>query len=177
MPEPRAVTLASGPPALWPDALPNPQAENFTVTSPPRVEIADVMTGVTRLAVKARTAPLQFDFECIFSRAQMEMFEGFYRDAIENHDGEFYAHWIGGSRVVAFSSNYTLSPLGSGWILTASAIRTRVDTTICDAYLSSIFTAIYRADLTATDRYEADLTSADLYQDDWALALIADNEC
>jgi len=177
MPEPQAMPLAAGPPPIWPDTLPEPQAEGFTVKGPPRVEVADVMTGITRLAVKARTAPMAFEFQVYMSQLEMEIFEGWYRDVIENHDGEFYAHWIGGSRVVAFATNYAYAPLGSGWVLSAAAVRTRIDPTICDAYLSTIFQNIYRADLTATDIYEADLTSADRYQDDWDLQLIAANEC
>ena len=177
MPEPLAVPLAAGPPPIWPDTLPDPQADGFTVTGPMRVEVADVLTGITRLAVKARTAPMQFEFTVFLSQQEMETFEGWYRDVIENYDGEFYAHWIGGSRIVAFGSNYSYAPLGRGWILTATAIRTRIDTSVCDTYLSSIFQNIYRADLTAVDHYEADLASADRYQDDWSLQLIADNEC
>ena len=168
---------ASGPPPLWPDTLPDPQEDGFSVTGPQRAEVADVLAGVTRLAVKARTAPAIYSFQVNLSRAQMQTFEGWYRDVIENHDGEFYARWIGGSRVVAFASNYTLDPLGSGWVLQCSAVRTRIDHTACDAFLSSVFQNVYRADLTAPDIYEADLTSSDLYQDDFALDLIAANEC
>jgi hypothetical protein len=167
----------SGPPPLWPDTLPNPQSDSFAVTGPPRVEVADVLFGITRLAVKARTAPMTYNFEVILSRAEMEIFEGWYRDVIENHDGEFYARWIGGSRIVAFASNYTLGPFGAGWILQCTAIRTRIDHEACDAFISSVFQNIYRADLAAVDIYEADLTSADLYQDDFSLSLIVDNEC
>jgi hypothetical protein len=177
MPEPQVMPLAAGPPPIWPDTLPDPQAEGFAVTSGSRVEVADVLTGITRLAVKARTAPMQFEFQVWFTRAQMETFEGWYRDVIENHDGEFYAHWIGGARVVAFASNYAFEPIGSGWVLNATAIRTRIDHSICDAYLSTLFQNIYRADIAAVDRYEADLTAADVYQDDWSLSLIAANEC
>lgn len=147
------------------------------VSAGTRVEAADVLTGITRLAIKARTAPMQWQFQVWFTQQQMEIFEGFYREALEHHDGEFYAHWIGGSRIVAFASNYAYAPIGKGWILSATAIRTRIDPTICDEYLSGIFTAIYRADLAAVDHYEADLTASDVYQDDWALALIAGNEC
>jgi hypothetical protein len=162
---------------MWPDTLPDPQADGFAWSSPQRPEVADVLTGVTRLAIKARTAPMQLEFQCFFSKAEMQTFEGWYRDVIENHDGEFYARWIGGSRIVAFASNYAFSPIGSGWVLSATAIRTRIDSTICDEFLSDTFENIYRADLAATDIYEADLTAVDRYVPDFSLQFIADNEC
>lgn len=162
---------------MWPDTLPGPQVDGFAWSSPQRVEVADVLTGVTRLAVKARTAPLQLEFQVFMSRLEMEIFEGWYRDVIENYDGEFYARWIGGSRIVAFASNYSFSPLGDGWILNATAIRTRIDTTLCDEYLSEWFDTIYRADLAAADTYEADLTATDVYVPDFTLSFIADHEC
>jgi hypothetical protein len=177
MPDPQAMPRVAGPPAMWPDTLPDPQEDGFICRAGERVEVADVLLGVTRLAVKARTAPMSWDFQVFLTQLEMEIFEGWYRNAIENQDGEFYAHWIGGSRVVAFASNYQLSPLGSGWILQATAIRTRIDNTICDAFLSSIFQNIYRADITHADRYTADLTSADRYVSNWDLHLIAANEC
>lgn len=177
MPDPRAMPRADGPPAMWPDTLPSPQVDGFAWGSPMRAELADVLAGTTRLAVKARTAPMALEFRCYFTAAQMQIFEGWYRDAVENHDGEFYAHWIGGSRIVALSSNYTLSPIGSGWALSATAVRTRIDPTICDEFLSTIFENIYRADIDTTDIYQADLAAADIYVGDWELALIADNEC
>ena len=58
---------------------------------------------------------MRWQFVVSLTRAQFEIFEGWYRDVIENYDGEFYAPWIGGDRVVAFDTNYTLTPLGSGW--------------------------------------------------------------
>lgn len=177
MPEPAASPRALSPPPLWPASLPDPQAEGFTVIGPPRVEVADVLYGVTRLAVKARTAPMSWQFTVWFTRAQMQTFEGWYRNVVENYDGEFYAPWIGGHRVVAFNTIYQYAPLGSGYVLSATAIRTRIDHTVCDGLLTEVFGAVYRADLAAVDIYEADLTSADLYQDDFDLDLIADNEC
>lgn len=177
MPEPRATPLASGPPPLWPSNLPAPQAEGFTVLGPPRVEVAEVLKGVTRLAVKARTAPMTWQFTVNLTKAQFEIFEGWYRDVIENHDGEFYAAWIGGDRIVAFNTNYTLAPVGSGWKLSCSAVRTRIDHSVCEGFISAIFTAWYQADITHADRYEADRTAADRYEGDWDLSLIAANEC
>jgi len=178
MPEPRAATpRVAGPVPVWPATLPGPVADGFTVNGPTRVEIADVLTGVTRLAVKSRTAPASWEFSVNLSPAQFEIWEAFYRDVIENYDGEFYAPWIGGDRVVALVSNYTLVPLGRGWTLQAVAIRTRIDHTACDAILNDVFSNVYRADLAAADIYQADLTAVDVYQDQFDLSLIADNEC
>jgi len=178
MPEPRArPRIASGPVPIWPSTLPGPVADGFAVSGPMRVEVADVLAGVTRLATKSRTAPASWEFSVNFTPAQFEIWEAFYRDCIENYDGEFYAPWIGGDRVVALVSNYTLVPLGRGCTLQAVAIRTRIDHTACDAILNDVFSNIYRADLAAVDIYTADLTGVDLYQDMFDLDLIADNEC
>lgn len=178
MPEPRALPRTIGvPPPIWPDTLPAPNGEGFTVNGPTRVEIADVLVGVTRLAIKSRTAPMTWEFTVDLTPDQFDIWEGFYRDAIENHDGEFYAPWIGGDRVVALAANYTVVPLGRGCTLQAIAVRTRIDHAACDDLLNDVFTNVYRADLAAPDIYEADLTGVDLYQDMFDLQLIADNEC
>lgn len=162
---------------MWPDTLPNPQADGFAVESPARVEVAEVLFGATRLAVKARTAPMSWTFTVWLTAAQMQIFEGFYRGCIEENDGEFYARWIGGSRVIAFREPYTYAPIGAGWALTCTVVRTRIDGTACDDFLSETFGAIYRADLTAADIYEAGLLTSDRYVDDFDLAQIAANEC
>jgi len=175
MPEPRAVPGAPVP--IWPASLPLPDAAGFTVSAGIRAEATETLYGPTRLALRARTAPMSFSFAAGFSREQMEIFEEFYRDSIENHDGEFYARWIGGSRVVAFVAPYQYVPLGVGWILSGSLIRTRIDETACDEFIESVFGSIYRADLAAPDIYEADLSGSDIYADDFSLQLIADNEC
>lgn len=161
----------------WPATLPNPQTNEFSVIGPARAEPTETLFGPTRLTIRARTAPMQWGFACIFTREQMETFEGWYRDAVENHDGEFYARWIGASRVVAFNSPYNFTPIGKGWVLRGSLICTRIDDTICDEHLEAIFGAIYQADLGAADRYEADLAAVDIYEDAFDLALIAANEC
>jgi hypothetical protein len=111
------------------------------------------------------------------TRAQMQLFETFYRDVVENHEGEFYARWIGRGRVVAFAQAYEYAALGRGWILSGRVIRTRVDFSLCDAHASETFGAIYRADLAAADNYRADITAADNYRNDFDLGLIAANEC
>lgn len=163
---------------MWPDTLPDPQADGFAVDSPARVEVAEVLFGTTRLAVKARTAPMSWTFTLwLTTPLQMETFEGFYRDCIEENDGEFYAPWIGGSRVVAFREPYTYAPIGAGWSLTCTVVRTRIDATACDDFISAHFGAIYRDELNATDIYQADLTAVDRYVDDFDLAAIAANEC
>lgn len=162
---------------LWPDTLPDPQADGFTVESPPRVEVTEILFGTTRLAVKARTAPMVWSFTLWLTRAQMQTFEEFYRGCVETNDGEFYARWIGGSRVVAFREPYQYAALGSGWALNCTVVRTRIDATSCDDFLSAKFGSIYRAELAAVDRYEADLAAPDVYISDWDPAYIAENEC
>lgn len=176
MPEPRASPRVTAPVPIWPDTLPI-NVGGFTVNGPTRVEVADVLSGVTRLAVKSRTAPMTWSFSVNLTPAKFEIFEEFYRDCVETHDGEFYAPWIGGDRIVALVSNYQLSPLGRGWLLQASAVRTRIDHTICDSIINDVFGNIYRANLTGPDIYTADLAAVDIYKDDFALSLIADNEC
>lgn len=176
MPEPRDAR-SELPPVMWPDTLPNPQAPGFTVSAGVRTERAEVLFGVTRLAIKARTAPATYSFTFWFTPAQMQEFEGFYRDAIENHNGEFYARWIGGSRIVAFAQAYQYSALGEGYVLSGTVVRTRIDHTLCDDFISAHFFNVYRADLDAADIYQADLAASDIYKDDFSLQDIADNEC
>jgi len=175
MPEPRAVPGVPVP--MWPSMLPQPDANALSVRAGERAEPADVLFGPTRLAVKARTAPMAWTFSVGFSAAEQQIFEDFYRDCVENHDGEFYARWIGGSRVVAFGESYDYVPLGSGWRLNGRLVRTRIDHTACDDFIEAFFGAIYRADLAAPDIYQADLTAPDIYADDFDLQFIADHEC
>lgn len=178
MPEPRAKPRSLGvTPPLWPDWLPDPQGDSITVTGPLRAQLYDVLTGPTRARVIARTAPMEVSFACWLTAEQMEGFEAWYRDVVETHDGEFYARWIGGSRIVAFSGEYSYGPLGRGYILAGRLIRTRVDETACDAFIVAHFGAIYRADLDAADIYEADLAATDVYADTFDLRLIAAHEC
>lgn len=175
MPEPRAVN--TGPPAFWPDTLPNPDGPGFQVSAGVRTEVVEVLFGPTRTQVKARTAPMSFSFSMFLTREQMEIFEAWYRDALENHDGEFYAHWIGLSRVVAFSQPYEYSALGAGWTLVGSCVRTRIYDAACNDFIESVFGNIYRADLAAIDIYQADLSAPDIYIPDFSLEMIRENEC
>jgi hypothetical protein len=177
MPEPHSAPRAGGPVPIWPDELPQPDATSLSMTAGPRTEAADVAFGPTRVAVKARTAPMSWAFACGFTKAQMQTFEGFYRNCLETTDGEFYARWIGGSRVVAFSEAYNYVPLGDGWRLSGRLIRTRIDDTVCNDYIESFFGAIYRAELGAADIYQADLAAPDIYADDFDLDFIAAHEC
>lgn len=177
MPEPREVTSLA-PPPLWPETLPAPQADSMQIIGPPRVEYSDTLSGPTRTRVIARTAPMQWLFSCWFTAEQMEAFEAWYRACVEHSDGEFYARWIGGGRVVAFSAPYSYSIRGLYWILSGTVIRTRIDHTLCDAFLDLIFGAIYRDDGSSSDVYADDeFTAADSYVDDFDLQLIADSEC
>ena len=175
MPEPTPTPGTAVP--MWPDSLPLPDADGFVVTAGLRAEVADRLLGNTRLTVKARTAPPEYAFKATFTRAEMQAFEEWYRDAVENFDGEFYARWIGGSRVVAFAEPYALVPIGDGWILTGRLVRTRIDDTACSEYIETWFGNIYRANLSAPDIYEADLAAPDIYAPDFTLEFIAEHEC
>ena len=176
MPEP-AATTSSSPPPMWPAGLPDPQTESMQVVGPPRVERCQVLYGPTRARVTARTAPMTLSFTCFLTPAQMEAFEDWYTDIARDNDGEFYARWIGGSRVVAFSAPYTLRALGAGWALSGTVVRTRIDITACDAFIESVFGALYRDDGVAPNLYVANLTAVDRYKSDFDLSLIVDNEC
>lgn len=175
MPEP--LPRASAPPSIWPMSLPDAQADSLAVLGPPRAERFDMLVGPTRLRVRARTAPMEFGFTCFLTQAQMEEFETWYRTIARDEDGEFYARWIGGSRVVAFVEPYTYEALGKGYALAGRLIRTRIDYSACDAYISAVFGAIYRDDGIAADVYRADLAASDIYKDDYDLSLIVRNEC
>lgn len=175
MPEP--LPRAVPPPPMWPATLPNPQASSISITGPSRVQRSNVLSGPTRLRVNARTAPAQYEFSCHFTPEQMEEFEAWYRVVARDADGEFYARWIGGSRVVAFIQPYEYTALGAGYVLHARVVRTRIDPSACDEFLIAVFGALYCADLTAPDIYQADLVATDIYGPDFSLQLIADNEC
>jgi hypothetical protein len=175
MPEP--LPRASVPPPMWPATLPNPQADSLSVTGPPRVERFDPLAGPTRLRVRARTATMGFGFTCFFTQQQMQDFETWYTSVARDHDGEFYARWVGGSRVVAFIEPYAYRALGRGYVLDGQLVRTRIDPTACDEFISSVFGAIYRDDGLAPDIYKADLSAVDIYADDFDLGLIVRNEC
>lgn len=179
MPEPRALAAPFAvppPPPLWPETLPNPQADSISITGPSRVERSNVMIGPTRLRVHARTAPAQYEFACVFTAQQMQDFETWYTQVARDHDGEFYARWIGGSRVVAFIEPYRYAALGAHWQLNARVIRTRIDLSACDAFLSAAYGACYRDDGTLPDIYIDD-GSADIYTDDFDLHYMVRNEC
>jgi len=177
MPEPRATVLAAGPPPLWPDALPNPQDSSMRVIGPPRVEYGEMLKGPVRSRVTARTAPMEFLFAVWMTQEQMQLFEDWYRVVVRDYGGEFYARWIGGSRVVAFFEPYTYRAVGKGYELQGHVIRTRIDLSACDDFINAIFGNIYRDDGVAPDIYQADLAATDIYKDDFSLKLIADNEC
>jgi hypothetical protein len=177
MPEPRAELRSVTPPPLWPDTLPDPQGDSLRVIGPPRAEYSEMLKGPMRARVTARTAPMEFLFSIWFTQVQMQSFEDWYRICVRDHDGEFYARWIGGSRVVAFVEPYTYGALGSGYVMSGHVIRTRIDPRACDEFISAVFGAIYRDDGIAPDIYLADLAATDIYKDDYDLRLIVRNEC
>lgn len=176
MPEP-APTTVGVPLQVWPDYLPNPQAPSMTVLGPPRVAYSGTLSGPMRARVHARTAPASYGFACWFTQKQMQDFEGWYKNVVANHDGEFYARWIGGSRVVAFGQPYEYSFLGAGYVLRGTVIRTRIDESACDDFLNSVFGNIYRDEGASDYDILASLTATDRYVDQFSLKLIADNEC
>lgn len=179
MPEPGHISVRTPgiPPPLWPPSLPLPQETSVRVTGPARAQFNDVLTGPTRARLVARTAPPEFFFSVFLTPAQMQVFETWYLSAARDHDGEFYARWIGGSRVVAFVSPYSYEALGRGYVLSGHVVRTRIDHTACDAFINLIFGAIYRDDGVSPDIYQADLAAVDIYVDNFDLSLIARNEC
>jgi hypothetical protein len=176
MPEllPRSI---GAPPPLWPASLPNPQAPSMVISGPPRTEVSNVLKGPTRVRVAARVAPAEYSFSVYFTPQQMKDFELWYRDVVRNADGEFYARWIGGSRVVAFIAPYQYSALGIGYVMSGQLVRTRIDPSACDAFIAAIFGAIYIDDGKAADIYQADLAATDIYVDQFPLSLIVANEC
>ena len=179
MPEPRHMSVRTPgvPVPLWPSTLPLPQETTVAVAGPTRAQFSDVLTGPTRARLVARTAPPEFFFSVFLTPQQMQIFEGWYLAAVRDSDGEFYARWIGGARVVAFVAPYSYEALGRGYVLTGHVVRTRIDPTVCDEFIGDVFGAIYRDDGVAPDIYRADLAAADIYADSFDLSLIAGNEC
>ena len=176
MPEPRELAEPRAVP-LWPATLPARQGESVTMLAPVRASLHDVLSGPTRLMLTARTAPAEWTFTLFLSQAQMQAFEAFYQAAVAANDGEFYASWIGGARVVAFAEPYQYAALGGGWALSARAIRTRIDPSICDAILNAQFGAILRDDGASANFVRDDGVAADFIRDDFPLADIAAHEC
>jgi hypothetical protein len=120
---------------------------------------------------------MQYGFACWLTPAQMQEFETWYRLVARDYDGEFYAPWIGGSRVVAFLAPYQYTALGDGYVLSGRLFRTRIDTRVCDAFIDSVFGGILRDDGIASDIVQADLAAPDRIVDDYPLELIVENEC
>jgi hypothetical protein len=106
----------------------------------------------------------------------MQTFEEWYASLARDHEGEFYARWIGGGRVVAFIEPYTYHALGAGWAMSGHVIRTRIDHTACDAFLSALCD-IYRDDGIGSDIYIDDGIGSDSYIDDLSLPIMQANEC
>lgn len=176
MPEPTAYTLGT-PPPMWPASLPNPQAPSIVVRGPPRTEISTVLKGPARVRVRARLAPAEYAFSVQFTAQQMQDFESWYRDVVKYADGEFYARWIGGDRVVAFMAPYTYSAFGAGYLLSGQLIRTRIDPSACDDYLGAMFGHIYVDDGHSPDIYQADLAAVDVYENNFPPEWLVAYEC
>ena len=99
------------------------------------------------------------------------------RDLVNNSDGEFYAPWIGQSRILAFAAPYTYRALGSGWEVSCRVVRTRIDPSVCDAIINAAFGNILRDDGASANNYLDDGATTNIVADDFSLTLIAQNGC
>lgn len=161
----------------WPETLPMPQVNSLREARALRTMSIDVLAGPTRVRLTRRHAGGSHEFQTWFTASETEAFEAWYNQVIALHDGEWYAPWIGHGIVLAFADEYELRPLGTGWALSALALQTRIDPSICDEHISEIFGGILRDELTATNIFKASLISGDRYRDDYPLALIAAEPC
>jgi hypothetical protein len=161
----------------WLETLPMPQVNSLRDSAPLRTMSIDVLAGPTRERLTRRHAGGSHEFQTWFTASQAEAFEAWYNQVIALHDGEWYAPWIGHGIVLAFADEYELAPLGLGWALSAMAIQTRVDPSICEEHISAIFGGILRDELTATNVFKSDLSSSAIYRDDYPLKLIAAEPC
>lgn len=125
--------------AIWPDNLPYPQVQSFSVEGPPYSQPIDVLTGPTRVRLMRRYAVETFAWEVWLTPEHAEDFEQWYSECVEFDNGEFYLPWIGGGRVLVFADEYTLVPLGRNWRLAATVTVTRIDRTLIDAHVCSRF--------------------------------------
>jgi hypothetical protein len=161
----------------WPETLPKPQVNSLRATAALRTMSIDVLAGPTRERLTRRNAGGSHEFQVWMTANETEAFEAWYNQVIAAHDGEWYAPWVGHGVVLAFADEYELRPLGIGWALSALAVQTRVDPSICEGHINEIFGGILRDELTATDVYKSDLSSSTIYRDDYPLALIASEPC
>jgi hypothetical protein len=163
--------------ARWPDTLPAPQADSMQYNGAAFVNVIDVLSGPTRTRLARRNAGANYELAIWMTASQTAQFETWYNDVVANHNGEWYAPWIGGGVVLAFVNEYDLAPQGRGWALSGVLVQTRIDATLCDDHLSAIFGGILRDPGNVADAYKADLTSTTIYRDDYPLSLIASEAC
>jgi hypothetical protein len=161
----------------WPANLPMPQTNTMAIDGPDYSALINVLAGPTRVRLARRHVAGTWQFQIWLTAAETEQFEAWYGDVVAQHDGEWYAPWIGHGIVLAFADEYELRPLGIGWALSAMTVQTRIDPSICEGHINEIFGGILRDELTATDVYKSDLSSSTIYRDDYPLALIASEPC
>jgi hypothetical protein len=163
--------------ARWPDTLPAPQADTMQYDGANTLDVIDVLSGPARTRLARRNAGMQYQLAVWMSAAQTAAFETWYNAVIADHNGEWYAPWIGHGAVLAFVNEYDLKPQGYGWQLGAVLMQLRTDASLCDEHLSEIFGGILRDPLNVTDIFKADLTSINIYRDNYPLTLIASEVC
>lgn len=162
----------------WPDTLPMPQADAISIEGPQFHELIDVLTGPTRTRLAQRNVGGGHQFEVWLTAAQAEAFESWYSQVVKLHNGEWYAPWIGQSRVVAFADEYELRPLGRGWRLQGLAVQTRIDESLCDAHLTEVFGGVLRDEMPfSANIVKASLSATDIVKDDYPLYLIKSEPC
>jgi hypothetical protein len=163
--------------ARYPDTLPAPQADSMSYDAANALDVIDVLTGPTRTRLARRNAGGTYQLEIWFTAQEAEAFEQWYASVIKNHDGEWYAPWIGHGVVLAFVNEYDMKPQGRGWQLGAVLAHLRVDESLCDEHLLETFGAILHDTGDAPDIVECDLDSANIIADDYPLELIASEVC
>lgn len=163
--------------ARWIDTLPAPQADSMEYDAGQAFDVTDVLVGPSRTRLKRRNIGASYQFVVWMNEDDTESFEHWYDDVVATHDGEWYAPWIGHGVVLAFQNEYDLRPLGRGWQLSARVVEIRIDATLCDDHLSTIFGGVLRDDGVSSDSFLCDTTSTVIYRDDYSLDLIASEPC
>src|SRR5262245_27554141 len=161
----------------WPADVPFPQTTSLVMSGAPGPEVKGTLSGPSRLYLAARPAPPSWQFMIALSREEFEAFETWYEFTLGPAGGEFYAPWIGGERVVAFTEAYQYSALGRGWALSGNVAQTRIDPNICNDMINTYFGALLIDDGVSPDIVLDDGVSTNIIADDYPLTLIAAHEC
>jgi hypothetical protein len=163
--------------ARWPETLPYAQADSMGYGGPSYAEIIDVLNGPTRTRLVSRHATPTFEFEAWFSAEEAEEFEAWYNIVVAYHDGNWYAPWIGGARVLAFADEYQIVPLGTGWRVSGLLVQTGIDESLCDEHAIEVYGGALRDELFAVDTVHDELGAGPAYRDDYDPELILWEEC